>query len=269
MLFFTAPVLVYYGNNYLSNTGALSFAIIGWYFFIKYYFERNSKLLYKACTWFFIAACFKLTSLMSLLSILAVVLANQFNLIQLDRTEKFIKSFKPFVLYNAFLLTLFGYMDFLCTYLQYSTRWPLLFQPPLRIWSLSSIEIKGVLENIQTLWLDQYFHPSVILLVFCCLVFLIWNGKKNLSLFNLLLAIIGIQIIVFILLQFWTFADHDYYVIDLYIFPMLILLFTTYTLHSQFPHIFQSKFLKIGFTFSSYSMWYTQDRKLIPGILNL
>lgn len=122
------------------------------------------------------------------------------------------------------------------------------------IWSLSSVEIKGVLENIQTLWLDQYFHPSVILLLSACLVFLIWNRNKNISLFNLLLAFMSIQMIVFILLQFWTFADHDYYVIDLYIFPMLMLLFTAYALHKQFPQIFQSKYLKIGFTFSYSSM---------------
>lgn len=248
VLFFTAPVLVYYGNNFLSNTGALSFAIIGWYFFIKYYFERKYKLLYTACTLFFIAACFKLTSLISLLSILAVVLLNQSNQIRLDRTEKLIKSFRPFLLYNVFLLTLLAIWIFYARSYNTTHDSSYFSTTTFPIWSLSPVEIKGVLENIQTLWLDQYFHPSVILLLSACLVFLIWNRKKNISLINLLLAFIGIQIIAFILLQFWTFADHDYYVIDLYIFPMLILLFTAYAINNQFPQVFQSKYLKIGFT---------------------
>lgn len=246
LLFFTSPVLVYYGNNYLSNTGALAFAILGWYYFIKYYFERKSNLLYTALAWLFLAACFKLTSLISLLSILALALANQFNLISLDRTEKLIKSFKPFLLCTIFMLTLLAAWIFYahnynqrhdCSYFS-TTTFP--------IWNLSLTEIKGVLENINTLWLDQYFHPAVIMFLICCLLFLIWNTHKNLKLFNLLLATIGLQIILFIILQFWTFADHDYYVIDLYIFPMLILLVAAYSIHTRFPQIHQSKYLKAG-----------------------
>ena len=37
LLFFTSPVLVYYGNNFLSNTTALSMVMIGWYHFHSRY----------------------------------------------------------------------------------------------------------------------------------------------------------------------------------------------------------------------------------------
>jgi hypothetical protein len=36
LLFFTSPVLVYYGNNFLTNSSDLAFTIAGWYYFVKY-----------------------------------------------------------------------------------------------------------------------------------------------------------------------------------------------------------------------------------------
>jgi len=38
LLIFSSPVLVYYGNNYLSNSTAFAFTLVGWYFFIRFLF---------------------------------------------------------------------------------------------------------------------------------------------------------------------------------------------------------------------------------------
>lgn len=41
LLFFTSPVLAYYGNNFITNSSSLSFSIMGWYLFFLY--RKNNK----------------------------------------------------------------------------------------------------------------------------------------------------------------------------------------------------------------------------------
>ena len=253
LLFFTAPVLVYYGNNYLSNTAALSFAIVAWFYFIKYYFERNPKLIFTFLVWFFVAACFKLTSLISLLSIAALFLLEWTQLIKWDRDEKLFKSPARILFWMvSFLGIVFGWILYARSYNQLHDSY-YFSTTGFPIWNLSKAEIKGVFENIQTLWLDQYFHFSVYFLFAICALYLIWNFRKITVLFKLILVFILLQIVAFVLLQFWTFADHDYYVIDLYIFPILLIAFFFHSLSLQSPQFFQSRYLKLCFTIFIFS----------------
>ncbi len=46
LFFFTSPVLVFYGNNFLSDTSALAFALIAWHYFFRYYQEKKTSLFF-------------------------------------------------------------------------------------------------------------------------------------------------------------------------------------------------------------------------------
>jgi len=43
ILFFASPNLVYYGNNFISDSPAFSFTLIGWYFFFRFYYQSRKK----------------------------------------------------------------------------------------------------------------------------------------------------------------------------------------------------------------------------------
>ena len=74
LLIFSSPVLVYYGNNYLSNSTAFAFTLVGWYFFIRFLMEKQRRLFYISLVIFFCAAMFKVTALFSLFAIAGVYL---------------------------------------------------------------------------------------------------------------------------------------------------------------------------------------------------
>jgi len=42
ILIFTSPVLVYYANNFLSNSAALGVVFIAWYHFMEFYRSKNT-----------------------------------------------------------------------------------------------------------------------------------------------------------------------------------------------------------------------------------
>ncbi len=247
LLFFTAPVLVYYGNSYLSNTAALSFSIAGWYFVMRSYFEQKPKWLRVALLLFFLAAAFKLTSLMSLLALLGIELFVKSKWIPSDQNDKWLPKGRYFFIWNLCILST------ICSWILYAKYYNQVHDcsyfstTSFPIWELHLDQIKGVLENVKTLWLDQYFHYSVYVFFIACTLFYLWNLKHNLKLFNFILGFLLLQLIGFIVLQFWTFADHDYYVIDLYIFPILFLAFSFYSLSNRFPVFFQSYYFKAAF----------------------
>ena len=60
LLIFTSPILAYYSVNFLTNIPALSFSLIGWYFFYTYYVSKRTKYLYFAMVFFMMAALLKI-----------------------------------------------------------------------------------------------------------------------------------------------------------------------------------------------------------------
>jgi hypothetical protein len=249
LLFFTAPVLVYYGNNYLPNSSALAFSIAGWYYFTRYWTENTPKWFYFSLALFFIAAMLKVTALFSLIAITGIFLLDITGIKKVKSEGKLFS--KPaqqigaialvFLLIGCWLLYAHNFnQKHGCSY--FSTN---IFP----IWDLSGAEIKGVLENVQKLWLPDYFHISVLLLLAACFVFLIIQFKKANKVLAYSILIVFAECIAYVLLQFWTFADHDYYTIDMYILPVLLVAGASDLLNRHFGKIFKSAIVKTAFAF--------------------
>ena len=258
LLFFTSPVLVYYGNNYLSNSSALAFSIISWYYFILFVFEKRKKCFYISMLFFLIAAAFKVTAFFSLFAITAIYL---FEIKKLFGTEKlFIKPIH-------FLLTVASVFFIIGLWLIYAhvsnqkhdcfyfstTTFP--------IWKLNSDGIKDVINNIKYMWLNQYFHKSVLFLLLICFFSILIFFRKNKKLFIYGVIFILFEEIIYVILQFSTFKDHDYYVIDMYILPILIIVSTFDLLKNNFNKLFNSYILKVAFSlFLLFNIYYAQKK---------
>jgi hypothetical protein len=245
LLFFSSPVLVYYGNNYLTNTAALAISFIGWYHFIKYIFEKKRNYLIKALIFFFLAASLKITALFSLFAIIGVFVFDHIPFLKGTNKIKIIKHPLLFIIGSiaaiGIVVAWAAYARYYnelhdCTYFS-TTIFP--------IWNYDSEGINHILSKVRKSWLYQYYHVSMHAFLTIAALFIAIFYKKNLRLLNLAIIFILFEIIVFILLQFMTFADHDYYTIGMFILPALILLSSVLVLKKRFPKLFKHIVLKL------------------------
>ena len=243
LIVFTSPVLVFYGNNFLSNSDAFSFSIIGWYYYIRYSLEKKYKLFIIAIFIFLLSAAFKVTAFFSLIAIMAFHFLQYFKASSLE-IKKIKKMFIPIMIAIAIIGSwiLFAKMyneKHHCVYFS-TTIFP--------IWHYSYGEAIEIIKNIYRNWGNQYFHFSIYIVLFCCTIILLLRYKKSNQIFLIsILSIICFEIIYF-LLQFWTFMYHDYYAIDMFILPVLILVATIELLKREYSVFFKSYLVKIALT---------------------
>ena len=246
---FTSPVLVYYGNNFLSNSSALAFSFVGWYYFVRFVKERTLRWFYISVAIFALAGAFKVTAFFSLFAIAGVMVLEALKIVRIKNQSPIfmapIKMSLPIVAAITVVGGWIGYAHWFntyhdCTYFS-TTIFP--------IWDLSQPEIAKVLHNIKVLWLDSYFHPASLLFLLGCSVVVLITLKKGNKLLNWIVFLIFLEILVYILLQFWTFRDHDYYTIDVFILPVLILLLTFEVLKNNYQKVFGSVMVKVLFSF--------------------
>ena len=257
LLVFTAPVLVYYGNNFLPNSAALSFSMAGWYYFTHYLFDSKMKWFYISLAFFFVAAMLKVTALFSLFAITGIYLLEISGFKPVKSEGKLFS--KPVQQIGA-IMSVFLLIGFWLAYVHsFNQRHGCSYFSTniFPIWDLTGPEIKAVLQNVGKLWLPDYFHFTVLLLLAACFVFLLINFKKANKVLIFSVIIVFTECIAYILLQFWTFADHDYYTIDMYILPVLIIISTSDLLNRHFNKIFKSVFVKIVFAlFLIFNIYY-------------
>ena len=249
LFFFSAPVLVYYGNNFLTNTSALAFAIAGWYYITKYSYEKHQKWLYYSLFFFFLAGAFKVTALFSLIAISGLLVLELLGLIRSDKNKPlFQKHVATLALISIVFLVIFSWIFYARWYnIRYqSTYFSTTIFP---IWDLTSEGIQMVIRNVKGIWLEQYFHYSAFIFIALSTLFLFLNIRIGNKLFFRTVIILFFGIIVFALLQFYAFRDHDYFIIDFYILPILILLCVFEILKKHYPKWFNSSLFKIFFLF--------------------
>lgn len=247
LFFFTSPVLVYYGNNYLSDSVAFSFALIGWYYLLKFYFESRQKLFYLSSFFFLLAGANKITALISFVAISIVFLA-EYSRIFRFRVEGKIFS-KP--LFTAIpVLLVFTIIASWVFYaksfnLQHNSDYFSTYIIPL--WNLNHDEIQAVIRSVKDLWLNEYFHISALYFFVAAFLFsIVFLRKANRFLMITTLLLLG-GTVLYAVLWFATFRDHDYYTINLYILLVLSMLNFLWVLKNRFPRAFSSNYLKFVF----------------------
>jgi len=261
LLFFTSPVLVYYGNNFLSNSSSLAFSIIGWYYFIRYIFESKSKYFNISMVIFLVAAALKITSLFSVFAIGGICILELLGINLFTGNDKLFKQPTRNLISISIIILLIGSwivyahsfnQKHACTYFS-TTIFP--------IWSLDKAGIYDVLNSIMKVWLSQYFHLSVLLFLMGCLLFILFRSKGKSKVFLYSILIVFTEVIGYFILQFWTFRDHDYYTIDIYILPILIVIATFYLLKNHHEKIFNSFIFKVIFGgFLLFNIYYAHQK---------
>lgn len=246
----SSPVIVYYANSFISDTTALSFTLIGWYHFFKFYKTNIRLSLYYSLIILTLASLLKITAGISLIVIFSLYV---FNLIK-ARTFK-----KTSIIHILFFILSFAFIALWYLYAisynklhgtqYFSTRtWP--------IWELPSTEIDTIINNIKNMWGYEYFNLPTYILLVISLIFILVFVTKNKFIFNFITLLIFIGTICYSLLWFFAFKEHDYYIINILILPIFIVLTATDNLKNNFPNIFNSTILKtIIIIFISYNIY--------------
>jgi hypothetical protein len=247
LFFFTSPVLVYYGNNFLTDSSALAFSFIAWYFFLRFYMDKRQKLFYLSMFFFLLAGTYKITALISLVVIVCVFIADTTRILKFNNGNKiFTKPVLNAIPFLLIFIIIGSWVYFAKNYNSFhgSGYFSTGIFP---LWDLDTIKIQMVVKNIRELWLNQYFHVYSLyffaIAFFVALVF-IKKADRFLMVSNLLLFL-GVSI--YAILWFWTFKDHDYYTINLYILLVFILLNFVWLFKNYFPKTLSSSLLKILF----------------------
>ncbi len=115
------------------------------------------------------------------------------------------------------------------------------------IWEMKDSQIDNILEFIDNIIYHQTFSTSALISITVMGLFLFIDYKKTnrFVLGSITLLLIGCS--MFIVLWFQALEAHDYYVINLLLLPLFILVGFIWHLKKNYPHLFNSKIVKAVF----------------------
>ena len=224
LLFFTSPVLVYYGNNFLSNSTALSMVFIGWYHFYAFYKQKETRSLYISMVFFLLAGCFKITGLLSVFAIMGLFIWERIPFLNNKNSHKlFLNGWKHLLPFLILFCIIGAWVWFAVSYNdQYNSKYFSTRTFPL--WEMDQVGIDYVINKVSGMWMTQYFHGGVLLFFAVSFIYMLLYNKRFELLWIRTSLLLFIGVLAYIVLQFYTFGDHDYYTINLNILPLIITL---------------------------------------------
>jgi hypothetical protein len=243
-LVFTAPMYVYYTNNFISNLPALNMVFIAWFFFHKWYKSHRSKHLYLSTFFFLLGFLLKITAGISFAALSAILLLDWFKIIKFKKTGRiFKKPLKPILAFASvyFLVFIWYIYAFFYNKNHGGSVSPLKLRP---IWALSGEYISEIWSKISNKWVHDYFNISVLIISAILLIFLFIRAKKTHAFLLTLMALIFIGSTIFCLFWFRSLGYHDYYVINLLVLPIIIFSTTILYLQKYYPKAFNSIIVK-------------------------
>ncbi len=232
VLIFSSPVLIYYGNNFLPNTTALSMSFIGWYFFFSYYEDGKTITFMKSMLFFALACLMKVTELAGLTIIVGMMLAERLRIIpfQINKGKHVIAKIS--VIFIIYLLCA-GWILYARHYNSvHATNQFMTYTVP--IWDMNSDAIRLTLHKMHDLWFKDYLYPPTFYGMLGALVIMFIYYKKSHRILLFASACMIIAWAAYSLLFFLNLGDHDYFYISFYILPVLVFINLFYLL-KQIP----------------------------------
>lgn len=220
---YCSPVMAFYSINFMPDVTSLSFALMSWYFFIRFINDQyNIKLFYMFVLFGTLAALVKITSLITLLAI--------FTLVLLDYTNYFkTKNGKPLILAKGKMI-LWIFIGILVVILWYSYSFWLTKHFTTESFTMQTALVTDiptamdVIDRIMSDHVYEYYPYENYILYLSIIIFLVVCFKLVDRLLFASFMIVTIGNICFVYLLFYQFKDHDYYVIPILTSVFLLLL---------------------------------------------
>ena len=242
-IMYSSPIIVFYSNNFLMNVPALSFALIGLYFFYQFYKRRKNKYLYFSMLFYAIGGLLKVPALTTYAAIVIALILEHFRVMNLKKDLFFdLKRQIPALL--AVPVIVFAWYAYAHWYNDQHNN-GLFLIGILPIWDISWEKIKHVIEYANILWKTSY--QSVLVQVLAGLMYFIvlFFRKKNHPLLWWGTLILSLGFVAFIALWFQVFDNHDYYLINQLIFMVVIFLSFFYLIKKNYPGLAENVFFRL------------------------
>jgi hypothetical protein len=246
----TSPVFLFYQNSFIPTIPSLANAIISIYFYAKYSSDNRNKKFNLALLFGTIAGLSRTTFIIPLIAILFV------EFLQIIRKKSSLKPkfipllismsvFVGYYIYNKYLRSLYG-SSFLDTLMNADN------------FEAFSSKLKQSISN----WGTQYFSSThyyiLITLIVSALIFYFFKRQKKsveLRQFNFYILVLTLGNIFFLIAMIHQFILHDYYFLDSFYLPFVLLLIPLLSLvpnpNTKWPKIsFALLIIGIGFVFA-------------------
>jgi len=237
LLLFTSPIFAVYANNFIIDVPALSFSLIAWYFFVRYYKTKRLQPFYIFILFFMLSGLIKVTDLLSFLALFVIFI---WELFYTKKATIFINPLKQGI---AFMLPIIVVLSWNFYYLSQSNTAP--FDATISpIWKMDRDAIHDTLIKFNTDVVSQYFSLSIIFLSLVLLFIVLINFKKSKSFYYWFTWMILLGTLLYILIWFNHFSNHDYYLVTFLILVPLIFISYLLFLKEHYNHFFYSNSLK-------------------------
>ncbi len=222
-LFLTSPLLTYYGLNFIVDVPAMSVGLIGFCCGLKFYYTGKIKSFYWALGLGTLAVLMKASALMGLAILIFCSLADIFNLNRLFGIKKlFVNKTKPLALIILAAMVILAWYRYALYYNAYDSNNVFLLTV-LPIWEMDEEQL---IYNFKKLFNELFptFLNRPMLFLFIALVIYVAARSKRLDSFLRVAFFSSAAFFVFYLVFFFqVFGVHDYYLINLMIFPAVTL----------------------------------------------
>jgi hypothetical protein len=258
LLLFTSPILVYYGNNFTADVPAFSMAIIGWFFFWKFYSSEQKKWLAVSTFFFMAGTLLKASAGLSFASIGILYFLEFFNLSKFKNGEKLFRhpGIQGLILFIPLILVFSWFLY--ASHYNKENNYGLFLLGVLPIWGFDRVQIVETIRSLLHELMPQYFNLSATVIMVLMFAFLLIFRRKVNSMFFVIMITMFIGFGAFLILFFQVFNVHDYYLINMLIFVVFVLLTFFLFLKENYPQILNQNGLKIIFAiFVVFSMYYT------------
>jgi hypothetical protein len=241
----TSPVFVYYQGGFLPTIPSLANAMIGIYFYHSSLKQESKKRFWLPIIFLTLAALSRTTFAIPLIALVAVEFI-RFLRKQTDIVPKLV----PILLSFSFIVLYFAYNSHLRE--NYGSNFLNHILPPENF-----EQFKEILKTVYKRWIFQYFtafHYFVFLVaMFLFVISIIRKGinfKKAKLDFPLFSMIYFIGSCLFSLLMLRQFSDHDYYFLDTFFLPFILIFIIIFNSVSQKVNIQNSKIASLIIVFA-------------------
>ena len=230
--YLSAPLIMVYAPSYLADVPSLSFTWLGLWCLYLYQQKHGTYSLISTSLFFLIAMLLKANAMFLPIAIILIMLLIWLKIIKESTLLKF--DFKIIV---ALCLALFAQYQWYAWVITYTTLHHSSFLgtgtwPGWPIWEASSENISNTFKMLLS-YSKDFFSFINLFIIFIGLYFVAKGFIKKEAICWLIMAYLG-AVICFMAYFFVGFKDNNYYFVNLYVLPFLILIYLTHISSKQF-----------------------------------
>ncbi len=219
-LLLTSPLLVYYSFNFIADVPALSFCILTYCYFYRFYRTKQMKYFYLSLFLGTLAVLLKASALVGLGTIAFFSMIDILSWNSFFKTEKlFTRKFIPMIWVFASLAICVVWYKWAIAYNKHNNSVFLLTVLP--IWEMKGENLINTTRILINELFPVFFNRAIFFLVILMIIFVFSNFKKLDHFFRYTFVFSFVFFIGYLLFFFQVFTVHDYYLSNLMIFPVI------------------------------------------------